>query len=93
MCVAVTVPASERETIVLEPGRRDLVGAGWEAIWKRDDLAMSYVADYERYGPDEAIEISLGVHPTPYRLIPPRFGRRRPSTIRMMPTIATIRPM
>jgi predicted transcriptional regulator YdeE len=59
--IAVTVPASLREVIVLEPGRPDLVGDAWEAIWKRDDLALSYLADFERYGDDGAIEISLGL--------------------------------
>lgn len=61
--VAATIPASPREVVVLEPGRPDLVGAAWHEIWNRDDLALSYIADFERYGPDGAIEISLGVRP------------------------------
>jgi predicted transcriptional regulator YdeE len=62
---AVTIPASLREVIVLEPGRPDLVGAAWEAIWKREDLALSYVADFERYANDGGIEISLGLREVP----------------------------
>jgi predicted transcriptional regulator YdeE len=59
--VAVTVPASLREVIVLEPGRPDLVGVAWEEIWRGDDLALSYLADFEWYGNDGTIEISLGL--------------------------------
>lgn len=61
--VAATIPASRREVVVLEPERPDLVGAAWETIWKRDDLALSYLADFERYGRDGSIEISLGLRP------------------------------
>ncbi|GAA1165033.1 AraC family transcriptional regulator [Microbacterium oxydans] len=59
--VVVTVPASEREVIILEPGRPDLVAEAWQRIWERDDLDLSYLADVERYGQDGAIEISLGL--------------------------------
>lgn len=58
---AVVIPASEREVVPLEAGRPDLVGAAWQEIWSRDDLALSYLADFERYAPDGTIEISLGL--------------------------------
>ena len=58
---SVVVPASERELVQLEPGRPDLVGVAWQEIWSRDDLEMSYLADFERYAPDGSIEISLGI--------------------------------
>lgn len=63
--VKVAVPASEREAIVLEPGRRDLVAQAWQRIWERDDLDLSYLADVERYGQDGTIEISLGLRSAP----------------------------
>ncbi|WP_295014066.1 GyrI-like domain-containing protein [uncultured Microbacterium sp.] len=58
---AAQIPASEREVIALEPARPDLVGEAWQRIWARDDLALTYVSDFERYGPEGAIEISLGL--------------------------------
>lgn len=59
--LAARIPASEREVIAVEPGREDLVGEAWQRIWARDDLDLSYVSDFERYDPDGAIEISLGL--------------------------------
>ncbi|MGV8883117.1 MAG: GyrI-like domain-containing protein [Rhodoglobus sp.] len=58
---AVLVPRSEREVIELESGRPDLVGAAWQQIWARNDLDLSYLADFEHYASDGGIEISLGL--------------------------------
>lgn len=63
--VAATIPASEREVIPLEPAREDLVGEAWGRIWERTDLDLAYLADYERYGADGSIEISLGLRSAP----------------------------
>ncbi|WP_341976345.1 GyrI-like domain-containing protein [Microbacterium sp. LWO13-1.2] len=58
---SVVVPRSEREVVELEAGRPDLVGEAWQRIWAREDLDLSYLADYERYAADGGIEISLGL--------------------------------
>ncbi|WP_102193844.1 GyrI-like domain-containing protein [Microbacterium aurantiacum] len=58
---AVVVPRSDREIVELEPGRPDLVGEAWQRIWAREDLDLSYLADFERYAADGGIEISPGL--------------------------------
>lgn len=59
------VPASQRVTFDVEGGRPDLVGEQWQRIWDRDDLAKTFVAEYEKYATDGAITISIGVRPEP----------------------------
>lgn len=62
MAIAV-VPASQRVIFDVDNGRPDLVGEQWQQIWDRDDLAKTFVAEYERYATDGAITISIGVRP------------------------------
>lgn len=59
--VSVFVPASRRARFAVENGRHDLVGAAWRRVWAHDDLPKTYLADYERYGPDGSIELCIGV--------------------------------
>ena len=59
----VTVPASDRLVFPVAAGRPDLVGAAWQQIWARTDLAKTFVADFERYSAEGDIEISIGVRP------------------------------
>ena len=57
----VVVPASLRAVFPVEKGRFDLVGAKWQEIWARGDLAKSFVADFERYQPNGEIDILVGI--------------------------------
>ncbi|MBX3659347.1 MAG: effector binding domain-containing protein [Ramlibacter sp.] len=59
--VRVVVPASRRAVFPVPPGRPDLVGEQWQAIWQRHDLRKTFVAEYERYGPEGRIEILVGI--------------------------------
>nr|WP_259371992.1 GyrI-like domain-containing protein [Caldimonas mangrovi] len=61
--VSVRVAPSRRVRFPVEKGRPDLVGAAWQRVWQRDDLRKTYLADYERYGPDGGIELCIGVEP------------------------------
>lgn len=61
--VRVVAPASRRAVFPVEKGRLDQVGAVWQAIWQRDDLRKTFIADYERYGADGSIDILVGVEP------------------------------
>jgi predicted transcriptional regulator YdeE len=55
-----SVPASRRAVFGVERGRHDLVAAAWQRIWDTP-LAKTFIADYERYGPDGEIEILVGI--------------------------------
>jgi predicted transcriptional regulator YdeE len=57
----VVVPASRRAVFPVEKGRFDLVGAKWQEIWKRTDLAKTFIAEVERYLPDGQIDILIGI--------------------------------
>ena len=59
--IAVSIPESKRTVFPVETGRPDLVGATWQEIWSRSDLAQTYIADFEHYAPDGTISISIGV--------------------------------
>ncbi len=56
----VVVPASRRAVFAVDRGRPELVGAAWQRIWQ-EPLARTCIADYERYGEDGAIAISVGI--------------------------------
>lgn len=59
--VRVVVPASPRAVFGVEKGRFDLVGPAWQAIWRRNDLAKTFIAEYEQYHADGGITISIGL--------------------------------
>lgn len=59
--VRVVVPASPRAVFGVEKGRFDLVGAAWQAIWQRNDLAKTFIAEYEQYHANGDITISIGL--------------------------------
>ena len=59
--VSVFVAPSRRARLPVERGRPDLVGAAWQHAWTLHDLPKTYLADYERYGPDGSIELCIGV--------------------------------
>lgn len=59
--VRVVVPASPRAVFAVEKGRFDLVGAAWQAIWQRDDLAKTFIAEYEQYHANGDITVSIGL--------------------------------
>jgi len=59
--IRVVVPASRRVVLPVSEGRPERVPQAWQAIWARDDLAQTYIADYEHYRPDGRIDISIGV--------------------------------
>ncbi len=59
--VRVVVPASPRAVFGVERGRFDLVGAAWQAIWQRDDLAKTFIAEYEQYHANGDITVSIGL--------------------------------
>ncbi len=59
--VRVVVPASPRAVFGVEKGRFDLVGAAWQAIWQRSDLAKTFIAEYEQYHANGDISISIGL--------------------------------
>ncbi len=61
--VRVVAPAGRRAVFEVAPARPDRVGAAWARIWEHSELPKSYVADYERYGPDGQIDIWIGLHP------------------------------
>lgn len=61
--VRVVVPASQRAVFGMEPGRFDLVGAAWQTIWQRSDLAKTFIAEYEQYHANGDITISIGLFP------------------------------
>jgi predicted transcriptional regulator YdeE len=62
--VRVVVPASPRVVFGVEKGRFDLVGAAWQAIWARTELAKTFVAEYEQYHANGDITISIGLSPS-----------------------------
>lgn len=57
----VVIPASARAVFPVDQGRFDKVGEAWQAVWRRDDLPKTFVADYERYQADGTIDILVGV--------------------------------
>lgn len=59
--VRVVVPASRRAVFEVEHGRPDLVGPKWVDIWGHTDLPKTFIAEFERYGPDGSILISIGL--------------------------------
>lgn len=59
--VRVVVPASPRAVFGVEKGRFDLVGAAWQDIWQRDDLAKTFIAEYEQYHANGDISVSIGL--------------------------------
>jgi predicted transcriptional regulator YdeE len=59
--VRVVVPASPRAVFGVEKGRFDLVGAAWQAIWRRSDLAKTFIAEYEQYHANGDITVSIGL--------------------------------
>lgn len=59
--VRVVIPASQRAVFDVESMRMDLVGATWIEIWGRTDLAKTFIAEYERYGADGRIAVSIGL--------------------------------
>ena len=61
----VTVPASIREVVAVTGARPEQVAEAWAGIWARKDLERDYRADYECYGADGGIRLSVGVRTTP----------------------------
>lgn len=61
--VKVTVPASTRLFFPVTMGRPDLVGERWVEIWNRQDLAKTFISEYERHAASGEIVISIGVEP------------------------------
>ena len=61
----VTVPASIREVVAVTGARPEQVAESWAGIWARKDLERDYRADYECYGADGGIRLSVGVRTTP----------------------------
>jgi len=59
--VRVVVPASSRAVFGVEKGRFDLVGACWQTIWQRNDLAKTFIAEYEQYRANGDITVSIGL--------------------------------
>ncbi len=55
------IPASQRAVFEVPQGQPQQVGAVWQTIWQRHDLAKTFVADYERYGADGKIDIHIGL--------------------------------
>lgn len=62
--VRVVVPASLRAVFGVEKGRFDLVGACWQTIWQRGDLAKTFIAEYEQYHANGDITVSIGLSAT-----------------------------
>jgi predicted transcriptional regulator YdeE len=62
--VRVVVPASPRAVFAVENGRFDLVGAAWQTIWQRSDLAKTFIAEYEQYHANGDITVSIGLSAT-----------------------------
>ena len=48
----------------VEKGRFDRVGAAWQTIWQRGDLAKTFIAEYEQYHANGDITVSIGLHAT-----------------------------
>ena len=61
----VTVPTSIREVVAVTGARPEQVAEAWAGIWARKDLERDYRADYECYGADGGIRLSVGVRTTP----------------------------
>lgn len=59
--VRVVVPASPRAVFGVEKGRFDWVGAAWQTIWQRTDLAKTFIAEYEQYHANGDITVSIGL--------------------------------
>lgn len=59
--VRVVVPTSPRAVFALEKSRFDLVGAAWQTIWQRNDLAKTFIAEYEQYHANGDISVSIGL--------------------------------
>ncbi len=59
--VRVVIPASPRAVFAVDNGRFDLVGPAWQAVWERNDLAKTFIAEYERYAANGDIHISIGL--------------------------------
>ncbi len=55
------LPASPRAVFPVPQGRFDQVGPAWQAVWQRDDLPKTFVADCERYRTDGQIDILIGL--------------------------------
>ena len=59
--VRVVVTASNRAVFGVEKGRFDLVGSCWQTIWQRNDLAKTFIAEYEQYHGNGNITVSIGL--------------------------------
>jgi predicted transcriptional regulator YdeE len=58
---AVDLPAQTCAAFAVPSGQPQQVGAHWQQIWARNDLARAFVADAERYQPDGRIDILVGL--------------------------------
>lgn len=65
--VSCVVPASRRAVFPVERARPDLVGAGWQEVWRHHDLPKTFIADYEHYHPNGDIDICIGISERPAR--------------------------
>lgn len=59
--VRVVVPASRRAVFPVLPAHFDRVGLAWGAVWAQTTLPKTFVAEYERYGAQGDISISIGL--------------------------------
>ena len=59
--VRVVVPASRRAVFPVLPAHFDRVGPVWGAVWAQTTLPKTFVAEYERYGAQGDISISIGL--------------------------------
>lgn len=58
---AIELPAQTCAVFAVPDGQPQQVGASWQQIWARNDLARTFVADAERYRPDGRIDILVGL--------------------------------
>jgi predicted transcriptional regulator YdeE len=58
---SVAIAASRCAVFSVATGHPEKVGECWQQIWASDDLAKTYLCDFERYAADGRIEIFVGI--------------------------------
>ena len=55
------IPAGPRAVFDAPKGQPERIGETWHEVWSRNDLAKTFIAEYERYQADGSIDVWIGL--------------------------------